>query len=170
MWGGSVERSCGPMNKNRIEGVADQGERASNRETLVINGKRRRSGGRAVKECVLTWGDLASLMTSTSRTARCGPACRVVWQGCDPKGRPYADLYCTTVALILRSARRARLEGCGRSEALCASERPKFKRICPYFMRLSASAGKDFATIFWRIGTRIFPRASNVQAPPLPIA
>jgi hypothetical protein len=27
-------------------------------------------------------------MTSTSRTARCGPACRVVWQGSDPKGRP----------------------------------------------------------------------------------
>jgi hypothetical protein len=47
------------MNKNRIEGVADQGERATNRETLVIKGKRRRSGGRAVKECVLTWGDLA---------------------------------------------------------------------------------------------------------------
>jgi hypothetical protein len=54
-----VERSCGPMNKNRIEGVADQGERARNREALVIKGKRRKSGGRAVKECVLTWGDLA---------------------------------------------------------------------------------------------------------------
>jgi len=55
VWEGSVERSCGPMNKNRIEGVADQGERANNREALVIKGKRRRSGGRAVKECVLTW-------------------------------------------------------------------------------------------------------------------
>jgi hypothetical protein len=43
----SVERSCGLMNKNRIEGVADQGERARNREALVIKGKRRRSGGRA---------------------------------------------------------------------------------------------------------------------------
>src|SRR5664280_3047942 len=59
VWGGSVERSCGPMNKNRIEGGADQGERARNREALVIKGKRRKSGGRAVKECVLTWGDLA---------------------------------------------------------------------------------------------------------------
>ena len=47
------------MNKNRIEGDADQGERANNREALVINGKQRRFGGRAVKECVLTWGDLA---------------------------------------------------------------------------------------------------------------
>lgn len=54
-----MERSCGPMNKNRIEGAADQGERAMNREALVTKGKRRRSGGRAVKECVLTWGDLA---------------------------------------------------------------------------------------------------------------
>ena len=30
-------------------------------------------------------------MTSTSRTARCGPACRVVWQGSDQKVAPYAD-------------------------------------------------------------------------------
>jgi len=37
------------MNKNRIEGVANQGERAKSREALVTNGKRRRSGGRAVK-------------------------------------------------------------------------------------------------------------------------
>jgi hypothetical protein len=28
VWEGSVERSCEPMNKNRIEGVAEQGERA----------------------------------------------------------------------------------------------------------------------------------------------
>jgi hypothetical protein len=54
-----VERSCGPMNKNRIKGAADQGERARYREAPVTKGKRRRSGGRAVKECVLTWGDLA---------------------------------------------------------------------------------------------------------------
>jgi hypothetical protein len=47
------------MNKNRIEGAADQGERASDREALVTKGKRRRFGGRAVKECALTWGDLA---------------------------------------------------------------------------------------------------------------
>ena len=39
-----MERSCGPMNKNRIEGAADQGERAINREALVTTkGKRRRS-------------------------------------------------------------------------------------------------------------------------------
>jgi hypothetical protein len=54
-----VERSCEPMNKNRIEGVAEQGERAMNREALVIKARWRRSGGCAAKECVLTWGDLA---------------------------------------------------------------------------------------------------------------
>ena len=54
-----MDRSCGPMNKNRIEGGAEQGERATSREALVTNGRCRKSGGRAVKECVLTWGDLA---------------------------------------------------------------------------------------------------------------
>jgi hypothetical protein len=54
-----VERSCEPMNKNRIEGVAKQGERAIDREALVIKAGWRRSGGCAAKECVLTRGDLA---------------------------------------------------------------------------------------------------------------
>ena len=54
-----MDRSCGPMNKNRREGVAEQGERARDREALVTKVRWRRSGGRAVKECVLTWGDLA---------------------------------------------------------------------------------------------------------------
>ncbi len=58
MWEGSVDRSCGPMNKNRIRGAVTQGERAEDREALVIKGKRRKSCGRAVKESVLTWGDL----------------------------------------------------------------------------------------------------------------
>jgi hypothetical protein len=48
------------MDKNRIEGVAEQGERASFREALVIKAERRRSGGCAVKECGLTRGGLAS--------------------------------------------------------------------------------------------------------------
>ena len=49
-----------PMDKNRIEGAAEQGERARNREALVIKARWRKCGGGAVKECVLTWGDLAS--------------------------------------------------------------------------------------------------------------
>jgi hypothetical protein len=73
-----VERSCGPMNKNRIEGAAYQGERARDREALVAKGKRCRSGGRAAKECVLTWGDLALCLK--------GRRCRA---GARSQQRPY---------------------------------------------------------------------------------
>ena len=54
-----MERNCEPMDKNWIEGVAEQGERAKFREALVIKAERRKSGGCAAKECVLTRGDLA---------------------------------------------------------------------------------------------------------------
>ena len=57
-----MDRSCEPMDKNWIEGVVEQGEWARNREALVIKAKRRKSGGCAVKECVLTWGDLALIL------------------------------------------------------------------------------------------------------------
>ena len=59
MWEGSVERSCEPMDKNRMKGAAEQGEWVMNHEALVIKAKRCKFGGCAVKECVLTWGDLA---------------------------------------------------------------------------------------------------------------
>ena len=59
VWEGSVERSCEPMNKNRIEGATEQGERANYREALVIKARWRRSGGCVAKECVLTRGYLA---------------------------------------------------------------------------------------------------------------
>jgi hypothetical protein len=64
-----VERSCEPMDKNRIEGAAEQGERARSREALVIKAKWRKSGGCAVRECVLTWGGLASCL----KGRRCEP-------------------------------------------------------------------------------------------------
>jgi hypothetical protein len=54
-----VERTRGPMDKNRIEGAAEQGERATNRKALVVKARWRKSGGRAGKDRVLTWGDLA---------------------------------------------------------------------------------------------------------------
>src|SRR5690554_5018921 len=43
-----------PMNKNCIEGAAKQGERAVNREAVVIKAKWRRCSGCAMKKCVLT--------------------------------------------------------------------------------------------------------------------
>jgi hypothetical protein len=69
-----VKRNCGratdrgeeawiinrePMNKNRIRGTVKQGERARSREALVAKARWCKSGGCAVKECVLTRGDLA---------------------------------------------------------------------------------------------------------------
>lgn len=54
--------NCEPMDKNRIEGVAKQGEWAKNHEALVIKTRWRKSGGCAVKECVLTWGTLALIL------------------------------------------------------------------------------------------------------------
>jgi len=55
------------MDKNRIEGAAKQGERASICKALVIKAKRRKCGGCAMKECVLTWGDLASCLKGRQR-------------------------------------------------------------------------------------------------------
>jgi hypothetical protein len=62
-----VDRSHGPMDKNRIQGGADQGERASDPEALVVKDQWRptgisvghRSSGRVVKECVLIRGVVA---------------------------------------------------------------------------------------------------------------
>src|SRR5690606_14961993 len=59
--------SCEPLDKTREEGAAEQGQRARNREALVIKAKRRRSGGCAAKECVLTWGDLALCLKGRRR-------------------------------------------------------------------------------------------------------
>ena len=50
--------NCEPMDKNRIVGTAKQGDWAANQEALVIKARWCKSGGCAVKECVLTWGDL----------------------------------------------------------------------------------------------------------------
>ncbi|NUY05614.1 hypothetical protein G5S42_39420 [Paraburkholderia sp. JPY169] len=63
----SVNRE--PMNKNRIGGAAGQGERAIDREALVTKARRRKCGGCAMKECVLTWGDLASCLKAQRRRA-----------------------------------------------------------------------------------------------------
>lgn len=49
----------GLMNKKRIRGADEQGERANDREALMANAQRRRSDSRASKVDALTWGDLA---------------------------------------------------------------------------------------------------------------
>ena len=65
---------CEPMDKNRIEGAAEQGERARLREALVIKAMWRESGGCAAKECVLARGDLALRV----KARRCKPEQEVI--------------------------------------------------------------------------------------------
>lgn len=50
----------GLMNKKRIPGVVERGERANDREAPMANARRRRSDSRVSKVDALTWGDLAS--------------------------------------------------------------------------------------------------------------
>ena len=50
----------GLMNKKRIPGIVERGERANDREAPMANARRCRSAGRVSKVGVLTWGDLAS--------------------------------------------------------------------------------------------------------------
>jgi len=47
------------MNKNWIRGDAKRGEQAKGCEAPMTELRRRKSGDRAVKDSVLTWGDLA---------------------------------------------------------------------------------------------------------------
>jgi hypothetical protein len=47
------------MNKNRMRGGAERGERAKGREGLMTKGSGDVTGGHTVKDSVLTWGDLA---------------------------------------------------------------------------------------------------------------
>jgi len=68
------------MNKNCIEGVAKQGERAIYRKALVIKAKWRRCSGCAAKECVLTRGDLA-LFLKGRRLCRSEKSAEVVVAG-----------------------------------------------------------------------------------------
>ncbi len=59
-WVRQHERDTGQ--REGLTTAEQQGERGSFREALVIKAKWRKSGGCAVKECVLTRGDLASCL------------------------------------------------------------------------------------------------------------
>ncbi|MHA6853706.1 hypothetical protein, partial [Ralstonia pseudosolanacearum] len=78
----SVNRE--PMNKNRIEGAVEQGERATNREALVIKARRRRCGGCAVKECDPYLGRsrlVPERATASSRSEKSAEAVVAGWCG-----------------------------------------------------------------------------------------
>ena len=54
-----MERTRELTNRNRLQGAADQGNRAADHEALMTKGKRRRSGSCARMVRVLIRGDLA---------------------------------------------------------------------------------------------------------------
>ncbi len=60
----------GLMNKKRIRGADEQGERTNDREALVAKARWRRSDSRASKVDALTWGDLASCLKGQREQSR----------------------------------------------------------------------------------------------------
>jgi hypothetical protein len=79
VWGGSVERNGEPMDKNRIEGVAEQGERAQCREAVVIKARWRKSGGCAVKPGVIRPATKRATRDKTPRAWGRG-GCKPPWR------------------------------------------------------------------------------------------
>lgn len=55
-------KDVGLMNKKRIRGAGERGERANGREAPMAKARRRRSDSRASTVDALTWGDLASCL------------------------------------------------------------------------------------------------------------
>ena len=60
----------GLMNKKRIRGAVERGERTNDREASVAKAWRRRSDSRASKVDALTWGDLASCLKGQREQSR----------------------------------------------------------------------------------------------------
>ena len=80
----------GLMNKNRIPGADEQGERANGREALVAKARRRRSGSRASKVDALTWGDLASCLKGQREQSRSEESAAAVVVATKPANKPEA--------------------------------------------------------------------------------
>lgn len=78
----------GPMNKKRIRGDVEQGERTNDREALVAKARRRRSDGRALKVDALTWGDLALCLKGQRRLQRSEESAEAVVVATKPVNEP----------------------------------------------------------------------------------
>lgn len=84
----------GPMNKKRMRGVDEQGERANDREALVANARLRRSAGRVSKMDTLTWGDLASCLKGQRSQERSEESAEAVVAATKPVKKPEAFVTC----------------------------------------------------------------------------
>ena len=80
----------GLMNKKRIRGADEQGERANDREALMANAWRRRSDSRASKVDALTWGDLASCLKGQRSKERSEESAEAVVAAAKPMKKPEA--------------------------------------------------------------------------------
>ena len=80
----------GLMNKKRIRGANEQGERANDREALMANACQRRSDSRVSKVDVLTWGDLASSPKGLRHQKRSEESAEVVVAVAKPAKKPEA--------------------------------------------------------------------------------
>lgn len=116
------------MNKNRMEGAAEQSERARNCAALVAKAKRRKAGGDAQKECVLTCGDpwLAALCWA-SRVSPAYLGCRIS----APKHRPLAEYSMRRSARSFGIAYRNKTSR-GPTQAKLAERTARFQPTTPW--------------------------------------
>jgi hypothetical protein len=84
----------GLMNKKRIRGADEQGERANDRKALVAKVRQRRSDSRASKVDVLTWGDLASCLKGQRERSRSEESAEAVVAATKPVKQPEAFVEC----------------------------------------------------------------------------
>jgi hypothetical protein len=84
----------GLINKKRIRGADEQGERANDREALVANARRRRSDSRASKVDALTWGDLASCLKGQRSQEWSEESAEAVVAAMKPVKEPEAFVVC----------------------------------------------------------------------------
>ena len=80
----------GLMNKKRIRGADERGERANDREAPVAKARRRRSDSRASKVDALTWGDLASCLKGRRSRERSEESAEAVVAVAKPVKKPEA--------------------------------------------------------------------------------
>jgi hypothetical protein len=80
----------GLMNKKRIRGADERGERTNDREASVAKARWRRSDSRASKVDALTWGDLASCLKGQREQSRSEESAEAVVAAMKPVNKPEA--------------------------------------------------------------------------------
>ena len=82
------------MNKKRIRGDVEQGERANDREALVAKARGRRSVSRVSTVDALTWGDLALDLNGSRSLERSEESAEAVVVATKPVKEPEVFVVC----------------------------------------------------------------------------